>query len=411
MKDYQKLFNLMLNEKYYSPRELQYDTNTGTFLSPYEYQQYLDFADTQIHDEDNCVFINLKSFNNFSLHYFLPIDLLRTISNYYNIVIEDSEQTKSFLSLRNADDITISRIYSELEGSLNIESVPTTRKVFEELSEGKRDPQNLNDQIIVNMINGIEFVNKCPAFNKENLFTLYTLLSNKCLDEEDELREGDYYRYDQVEVGGYKGCPVSMIDECINSLFDFVNENLNNKDLKYFLPHIAHYYIAYIHPYFDYNGRTARMVSYWVSLLTNSKVLPPIVSEAINQTKSKYYEALSNTRDTHNDLTYFLIYIYDISVKYFLTYKNIEYIEEELKQKLILLSKLEKNYMKKILISSKGKFTHDDFEKWINVNMTKQGSLKILNTFEEYGILNSTISNSKKKFFEINSSMIKYKTN
>lgn len=411
MKDYQELFEAMLEKQYFSPRELQYDTKTATFLSPYEYGQFLNFVDQKLDDESICVKFDLKSFNNHQLRFFISNNLLTLMSNYLDVVIQDNEQTKSFLSLRNADEIVRSRIYSELEGSLNIESVPTTRKAMEELGSGKRDPKSLNDQIIVNMLNGVTYVNKCPEFNKNNLFELYNILSKGCLDEEDKLLPGNLYRHDQVEVGGYQGCPVSLIDECMDSLFSFINENLNNSKLKYLLPHVAHYYIAYVHPYFDYNGRTARMVSYWVSLLTNSKVLPPIISEAINQTKSKYYEALSQTRDSHNDLTYFLLYIYDVSIKYFLTYKNVEEISDILKNKAILLSDLEKNYIKKILISNKGKFTHQDFTNWINVEMTKQGALKILNYFVECGVLNVIENGSKKKLYELNYSVIKYKTN
>ena len=198
----------------------------------------------------------------------------------------------------------------------------------------------------------------------------------------------------------------------MDSLFAFVNDNLkNNGEFTRYLPHIAHYYLVYVHPYFDYNGRTARMVSYWLSMLTNRHILPPVVSEAINQTKSKYYYALEETRDSHNDLTYFLLYIYDVSIKYFLTYKNVEEISDTLKNKAILLSDLEKNYIKKILISNKGKFTHQDFTSWINVDMSKQGALKILNYFVECGVLNVIENASNKKLYELNSSMIRYKTN
>ncbi len=408
MKDFNEIFQQMLNGKYYSPRELQYDTKAGLFLSPYEYHQYLEFVN-EIKSED-IIELDLLSFNKQKLHIINSVELSTMVSNYLDIVAKDIESTKSFLSTRNADEITLSRIYSEIEGTLNIESVPTTRKVIEELNTGKKDPSNLNEQIIYNMLVSIQFVNSMPDFNADNLYHLYQLLSDGCLDEEDCLLNGYYYRHDGVEVGGYKGCPVDKIEECMDSLFAFINSNLKNPYLKNFLPHIAHYYIAYVHPYFDYNGRTARMVSYWVSLLTNSKHLPPIISEAINQTKKKYYDSLSNTRNSFNDLSYFLLYIYEISITYFLTYKNIEEIENVLKEKDVSLSMLEKNYLKKILISQKGKFDHEDFTKWININMSKQGSLKILNSFEKYGILESSISSSKKKLFKIKQNILKYET-
>lgn len=411
MKNYQELFQKMLTGKYFSPRELQYDTKAATFLSPFEYGQFLDYVDKQIDDERICIKFDLKTFNNQPLRLFISKYLFTLVSNYFDIVLQDCKQTSSLLGIRNVDEIIKSRIYSELEGSLNIESVPTTRKAMEELGSGKRDPKTHNDQIIVNMMNGIEFVSKCPEFNQNNLFELYNILSKGCLDDEDKLLPGNIYRHDQVEVGGYKGCPSSLIKESMDSLFSFINKNLNNADLKYFLPHIAHYYVAYIHPYFDYNGRTARMVSLWVSFLTDNKVFPPTISEAINQSKNSYYESLSQTRDSHNDLTYFLIYIFDVSIKYFLTYKNIEEISDTLKNKAILLSDLEKNYLKKILISNKGKFTHQEFTSWINVDMSKQGALKILNYFTKCGILNVIENSSNKKLYEVNGSIIKYKTN
>ena len=306
------------------------------------------------------------------------------------------------------DDILLSRIYSEVEGTLNIESVPTTRKAVVEIATGKRDPKTLNEQIIKNMIDGVTFINKCPDFNEDNLYRLYNILSSGCLDEEDKLIDGNIYRHDAVEVGGYYGCPQNKIKECMDSLFSFVNNHLNDPLLFQYLPHIAHYYVLYIHPYFDYNGRTARMVSYWISLLNNKRMFPPVISEAINQTKNQYYRAISESRDSGNDISYFLLYIFKVAVNYFLTYKNIEEIEQTLKNNSVVLSNNDKAYFKKILISNKGKFTYNDFIKWINVDMTKQGALKILNSFCEYGLLNSDTSSSNKKLFEVNQEMIRY---
>ena len=74
------------------------------------------------------------------------------------------------------------------------------------------------------------------------------------------------------------------------------------------------------------------------------------------------------------------------------------------------LSYLEKNYVKKILVSHSGRFTYLDFLKWIGVEMSKQGALKTLNQFEKEGILTSEISKSNKKLFQVNPDIIKYKT-
>lgn len=399
------LETVVCSNKYYTGKELMYGKEAGIFLSPFNYQQFLAFK-----DKTNSELINnleLKSFNGYGFYYSNSAELNSLFDTYASLIVDDYGQKQSFLSFRNADDISLSRIYSEVEGTLNIESVPTTRKAVVELASGKREVKTDNDQIIKNMIRGIEYVNTCPEFNEHNLYDLYNILSQGCLDEEDKLINGNLYRHDEVEIDKYKGCPHTKIKECMDSLFEFINSHLKDTDLLFYLPHIAHYYIAYIHPYFDYNGRTARMVSFWISLLTNQNVLPPVVSEAINQTKSQYYAALSETRDSHNDLTYFLLYICNISISYFLTYKNIEEINQKLINKNIILTNTEKTYLKKIMISNKGKFTHKDFTNWVDVNMTKQGALKILNKLCEYDLLlATTISNTK--LFEVNPDIITY---
>ena len=140
-------------------------------------------------------------------------------------------------------------------------------------------------------------------------------------------------------------------EEYMNGLFDLVNDKEQAKKLGIYLPHICHYYILYLHPYFDYNGRTARMVSLWISIINDlSYVSPLFISEAINEFKSEYYKAIVNTRNTNNDLTYFLGYILETAIKFSLIYKNIEEIKKKLSISGEFLSNTELVYLKKILI-------------------------------------------------------------
>ena len=402
------VFSLMLTKKYYSGRDLKYNTEPGIFMSPFEYNKLLEYLDNYGESQQSVIKLDLLPISKYGIRYTNCDELLQMLEDYKNLVAEDREENKSFLTFRNLDTITKSRIFSEIEGTLNIESVPTTRKLLDDLIIKNKKPSSNNEQIIHNMANAIEFLNTCPEFNEENLFRLYNLLSENCLDEDEKFMPNHIYRHDGVLIDGYEGCPPTKIKECMDSLFKFVNANLSNNALTFFLPHIVHYYILYIHPYFDFNGRTARMVSYWISLLLNKNDLPPIVSEAINQTKNEYYSALRETRNSHNDLTYFLLYIYKVSVKYFLTYKNVEHIDINFKNKSIVLTETEKTYIKKILISSKGRFTYEDFVKWSNTEMSKQGAFKTLNTLEETGFLKSEINKSNKKLFEVNQALIKY---
>ncbi len=405
---FNEILSKQLEAEYYTAKEMQYGNNAGMFLSPFEYKEYLEEKDLRA-DFDNKYItkLPLKTFNHKCIYYCLGTELQSAMEMVFNW-----ENSNIFSANRFSKNFFESRIYSEIEGTLNVENVPTTRRRLKELLEDNAPSKDKNDIIIKNMKEGIDFVNALPEFNRDNLFKLYSILSKDCLEEDDKLRIGDYYRYDTVEISRYHGCPHNSVDECMDSLFSYVNELLNakktDKYLIMMLPHICHYYIIYIHPYFDYNGRTARMVSYWIYLLTGLKNFPSFVSEAVNQTKNKYYKAIENTRDSHNDLTYFLIYLFNITNDYALAYENLANIEKEAKTKGYIVTETEINYMKKILISYEGVFSYTDFLKTVNVEMSKQGALKILNKFVDFGFLKETESKSKTKLFDINKDAIAY---
>lgn len=404
--------NYILNNKYLSEHDFLYSTHIENNFTLFEYKRFLEYKEELLcNHSDYFKEINLEAFNNKKIFYASCNELNFLIETYFNFYMVD-KTTNNPLSIKFANDILKSRIYSEIEGTLSIEAVYTTRKRIEELEDGKRLPKEKNDFIIKNMIYGIDFIFKKPDFNKDNLLNLYKILTDGCLEDNYKLHDNDYYRYDEVEVDNYNGCFHTEISKCMDSLFKFINDGLNNKlnIPKFLLPHIAHYYIVYIHPYFDYNGRTARMVSYWINLLLG-EVNFPILSEAIDDSKEEYYASLRNSRNANNDITYFLIYIFKSLINYYNLYKNIEHIDEVSKNNDIVLSELEKIYFKKILVNSKGKFTYKDFKRWIKNDISKQGAFKILNNFVEYGLLIATETKSKVKLFNINEKILVYRMN
>lgn len=409
--DYKEILNYQINKRYLNARELEYGNDPFFGLSPYEYEEYLAYLEDNALDKKPFNVYPLRTFNSKRLYLCVCEELRNIYRDMFHLIKEDMLETGSLLSEWESFDFDRSRIFSEIEGSLNVENVPTTRRRVRELLEKKIEPANKNDVIIRNMGKGIDFVRSKPPFSKENLRKLYDLLTEGCLEEDEKLRPGEYYRYDGVEVDNYQGCPVGQIEECMDSLFAYVNGLLDKADdtFSFILPHICHYYIIYIHPYFDYNGRTARMVSFWIYLLISHDLFPPLISEMINQTKSDYYRSIRNSRNAHNDLTYFVLYLLKGTVSYYLNYKNLEHISQESKNRGIQLTEAELNYLKCILFSSKGAFNYLDFLKFSHISISKQGALKTLNRLIEAGGLVEISSKSKTKLFSINDAMIKYK--
>ena len=412
MVDTESLISWMMENSYLTPQDIIYGTSYRFNLSPFQFRRFLNDRDLIIQKKGDSRFVTLPlvSFNNQPLFYSKCEDLKDYLPSLVPLLEEDLIHHRDPITSNLSNDVLKSRIYSEIEGTLSIEAVQTTRKRVSDLASGKLKPKYENDFIIRNMLDGVHFVMDKPEFNRENLHHLYLLLSNEQLEEDYLLHPGELYRYDDVEVDEFQGCPYQRIEECMNSLFRYVNQTLRSGTAaeKFLLPHIAHYYLVYIHPYFEYNGRTARMVSLWLSLLVQIKH-PLIISEAIDQTKSDYYRALRDTRNCHNDLTYFLLYLFSISIDYYLCYKNIETIEQRLKDEGIILTESERAYLKRILICAKGSFIYNDFLKWNKSDMSKQGAFKILNAFESYGVLKAREGKGKTKIFSVNPEFAPYK--
>lgn len=198
----------------------------------------------------------------------------------------------------------------------------------------------------------------------------------------------------------------------MDSLFEWVNCNINKNmgSSSLLLPFIVHYYILYIHPYMDFNGRTARMVSLWIIFLMDKEtILPTYISETINDDKNNYYKAIDNTWYSHNDLTYFLTYLIKLANEYYLVYKNVTSIREDLALIGESITSTEVYYLKRIIINSKkGWFNYKGFISFCNLDISKQGALKILNNFLGLNVLNSKINSKNEKIFKLNEEVLKY---
>lgn len=409
--DKQKVLEIILNSKYYTIEDLRYNQKIGIKFSKEQFQDFLVAKDDLIDEEFKFIKkLPLKTFNSKHCFFVNGQYLLFAFSEYLNMFLSDFDLNQSSLFDRNTKEMLISRLFSEVEGSLNIENIPTTHTMIEKIHKSESVTET-NDIIVKNMLDAICFIiNEQPEFNKENLLKLYNILSENALPEELKLKDGAYYRHDKVFVGGFEGADVAILDECMNSLFDFANDKEMIKELNCLLPFICHYYILYIHPYFDYNGRTARMVSFWLNYIHDIKSAPYFMSEAINETKKSYYEALTNTRLTNNDLTYFLGYLLETSIKYSFVYKNLEEIKKLLLQTGDTLSSSEWVYLKKILVHSPdGYFNYKKFLEYIRAKMTKQGALKILNNLVDYDILECIKNKRNESMYRINPTIITYK--
>ena len=128
------------------------------------------------------------------------------------------------------------------------------------------------------------------------------VLRNLQLDE--QVRPGKVRTY-SVGVADYRGAPAGDLSELLRKLCDWLAQPwLEQLDCyqKHDLQRleailkavIAHLYLAWIHPFGDGNGRTARLLEFYI--LVGAGVPFPaahLLSNHYNQTRSEYYRQLS----------------------------------------------------------------------------------------------------------------------
>lgn len=390
----------MINEYLEEVKKKHYPSQKEWF---YKYDKYgHDYQKLLTYKKSNLLKIDLPTTEGslyFNAEYIYPI-----MKEYYqtqDIGIESINQfSETFKEIL---------IFSEVEGTLEIEGIKTSSKKIEETL--KKANLNEKEQIIQNMKNGIDYI-----FNHdisiENIFELYKILSYKSLKEDEQLIDG-YYRSSGVDIiGKYgevsdKGVDSSVLNDWMKQFVKFIQDSMIELNhLTYLMPHIIHYYMIYLHPYYDFNGRMARMLAYWYIVkcdYIDDKL--PVFSEAINyntQTKSKYYQAIENSRKDDNDITYFIETMFNLGMRFIDVYIKLNEVNLYQKKSMNTMSKSEINVLKSILLYVKNNeyFTWEDVYSYDKGQFSKQYYLRLLNVLVDKNILKVTQKN-KSNYYQI----------
>lgn len=207
-------------------------------------------------------------------------------------------------------------LQTEIIATSAIENIDFSRDSVRSILSGQAS-KNEEEKRIEGLKKGLEFISD-PGnkITEENIYKLYKMAIGKYLDEENQLKEGNLYRHDSVYVAGTKvehtGISYKQVSSYMKSLVKYINQKDDIQDLMKAC--IIHFYIAYVHPWFDGNGRMARLVHLWFLVQRGyQSVLFVPFSSLIEKTRKQYYDAYQtiedNYRYTHTiDVTPFLLY-------------------------------------------------------------------------------------------------------
>src|SRR5690554_6365317 len=113
-------------------------------------------------------------------------------------LIRNSSMNK-YTDYRNSEIIN-DFIFLEIESSLAIEGVRSTRAHIENINDTNYDDLlEINDIIIKNMLLGYDYVKK-NDITEENIYELYNIISRKSLKESERLLPNNFYCHDDVNI-------------------------------------------------------------------------------------------------------------------------------------------------------------------------------------------------------------------
>ena len=190
----------------------------------------------------------------------------------------------------------IASMEDEIHYTLQIESIESSRDSIRRILLGGT-PKNEAESRLLGMKRGLEFIaNPDNRITEENIFRLYSLAAADFLDADNRLAPGALYRHDAVYVVGtrveHKGMAHEKLASAMAALVDFANSEDGLNDL--IKASVLHFYLAYIHPYFDGNGRMARLLHMWYLVRRGWPAAMFVsFSALVNQYKAEYYKSFS----------------------------------------------------------------------------------------------------------------------
>jgi Fic family protein len=317
--------------------------NNYLYWDKVKYKKISNLTPQQIWEATKFVrLINYKqlSFYKYSFKYYTT-DFIQKSLHQFDMHIGGYMGAKSIIPENNKARYLVSSIMEEAISSSIMEGAATTRKKAKEMLRKDIKPKNKSDQMIVNNYHTINHIvtHKNDDLTPEKLLYIHNLMCKKTLVNDND--EGAFRTSNDVYVVNHATSDVvhtpptfDEIQELIKALCKFFNTDAENDFVHPIIKGIIiHFMVAWIHPFVDGNGRTARALLYWYLLKKGYWLTEYLsISKIIQSSKKQYENAYLYTEQDDLDISYFITYHINVMHKAFDALKK--YIQEKQKENL-----------------------------------------------------------------------------
>ena len=216
------------------------------------------------------------------------------------------------------DRYIVRGLIEEALSSSQLEGASTTRVVAKQMLRSGRDPRDKSERMIFNNYRAISYIKEAVSeeLTPQLLLEMHALLTEGTM--EDPRNCGRFQQPGETRVSVvdlrsdevvFNPPPAEQIPERIDRMCGFANDGEKSFTHPLVKAILLHFWLAYIHPFFDGNGRAARALFYWSALRSGYWLTEFVsISEIVLKAPVKYHKAFLHTETDSNDLTYFLIH-------------------------------------------------------------------------------------------------------
>lgn len=205
--------------------------------------------------------------------------------------------------------------------SSQLEGATTSRVVAKELLRTGREPRDRSERMIVNNYRALQFMHDemGKELNPQTIRELHRIVTDGTLDDPRAAGRLQQPGEDRVVVVDrddrrpvHRPPPAEQLPKRMQLLCDFANER--DEDGEAFVHPVLramllHFWLAYDHPFEDGNGRTARILFFWLMRSHGYWLVEYLpISRFIRNAPAQYGRAFLETEADERDTTYFLIH-------------------------------------------------------------------------------------------------------
>jgi len=218
----------------------------------------------------------------------------------------------------------VNSLMEEAIRSSQLEGATTSRVVAKEMLRSGRKPADRSERMIANNYRALQFMREemGDTLTQQAVMELHRIVTEGTLDDpfaagrlqqpgEPRVAVFDRDGDDPIHVPP----PAEQLPERMRLLCDFANERDDGERFVHPVLRaiLLHFWLAYDHPFEDGNGRTARILFFWLMRVRGywlAEYLP--ISRLIRNAPARYAKAFMEAETDGGDTTYFLIHQLDL---------------------------------------------------------------------------------------------------